>query len=306
MSTFSESVKEELCHNNYDLASQKAIVFGFIANKLKIVLTNNKQEWYLESNFNFIIRFIGHCLKHVFKIDGHYAYSDINSFSKRRTFRLTITDWKFVNVLEEMDFYLNSYLIKKGCENDKKSFLIGAFLGSGSIAEPNKPIYHLEIRSHQNTYLRLIQTIMSEFNLSPAILQRKYISIIYLKKAIAISDFLKVVGATNNMLNLEDIIIARDFSNQTNRLNNLDISNLNKTVESGYKQVEMIKKVMNNYKNSKQITNKFRVFCEIRTLYPSKSLNELVNEFATRKIKITKSGINHLVIKLKELYSQIN
>lgn len=307
MSTFSENVKEELCHNEYDLTSSKLIVFAFIANKLKIILTNNKQEWYLESNFNFIIRFIGQCLKEVFKIDGHYSYSDINSFSKRRTFRLTITDWRFVNVLEEIDFYQNSYLLKKANEKEKKAFLIGAFLANGSISDPNKSVYHLEIRSHQNNYLRLLQTIMSEFNLSPTILQRKYISVIYIKKCIVISDFLKIIGAHNNMMKLEDVVIGRDFTNQNNRLNNLDMANLNKTVESGFQQVKMIKKIRQaNLLVLSKNNDKFKVFCELRTLYPSKSLNELVKEFEQRKIKITRSGINHLVIKLRNLYNQIN
>lgn len=44
MSTFSEKIKEEVCHLKYENNALKALIFSFITNKIKIILTNSKQE----------------------------------------------------------------------------------------------------------------------------------------------------------------------------------------------------------------------------------------------------------------------
>lgn len=307
MSTFSEKIKEEVCHLKYENNALKALIFSLITNKIKIILTNSKQEWYLESNFNFIIRFVAESLKQVFKIDAYFSYSEISNFTKKRTYRLTITNMYFVNLLEELDFFNTKYITSsKATEDEKRAYLVGSFLASGSIGEPTKSIYHLEIRGRQNNYLRTLQSIMIHFHLSPTILQRKYINLIYIKKASEISDFLKIIGAIDSMNYFEDNMISRDLSNQLHRLNNLDISNLAKSVESGNEQIEMISKLIKHNVLETIKSKRFKLFCQLRMEFPAKSLKELADEFAKHNIKITRGGINHLVIKLRELYNQLD
>ena len=146
---------------------------------------------------------------------------------------------------------------------------------------------------------------MSDFSISITLLKRRYTNVLYIKKANDISDFLKIVGATNSMQKLEDVIISRDFNNHIHRLNNLDISNMTKTVNSANEQVKMINAIKNSKEYNEQ-KNKFKFFCELRLTNPTSSLQELSElYFEKYNIKISRTGINHHIIKLKQIYRNL-
>ena len=62
----------------------------------------------------------------------------------------------------------------------------------------------------------------------------------YIKKTSFISDILKFKSAQNTMFIYEDKRITKDYSNQLHRLNNLDSSNLQKTVNAANDQITNI------------------------------------------------------------------
>jgi DNA-binding protein WhiA len=108
------------------------------------------------------------------------------------------------------------------------------------------------------------------------------------------------------MQELEDKIIARDYYTNVQRLNNLDIANLHKSSLAGIEQVKMIKKIrnLNEFKNA---PDKFRFYCSIRLQNPEASLSEMVKIFQNKyQIKITRTGINHYVMKIKDLFTLVN
>ena len=129
---------------------------------------------------------------------------------------------------------------------------------------------------------------------------------LYLKRSTEVSDFLKHINAIENMSLLEDTIISRDFNNQLHRLNNLDISNISKSTKACDTQIEMIKLIISSkiYKKQK---DKFKNFCKLRLEYPTSSITELSDIYKkVYNAKITRSGINHFVIKLKKIYKEVN
>ena len=301
--TFSEKIKQQITHLEYNDQDLESLVFAFLINRLKINLTNTKQEWILDSNFSFIIRFIGDSIKKLFNVKVHYSYSNINKFNNMRTYRITIDDPNFVNIVEKANRFFD--LMRKSAENQdqmiKRAFLSGAFLSGGSVGGIDKSIYHLEIRSGKSDYLRILQKILLEFRITPTILKRKYSYVLYVKRAFEISDFLKLIGANEAMFELEDTIAARDYNNNLHRLNNLDIANMEKTAKSGTEQVEMINKIIKT-KEYQQASKKFKYFCELRLEYPTLSLSGLQEKYYNKyKIKVTRTGLNHYVIKLKEM-----
>jgi DNA-binding protein WhiA len=185
---------------------------------------------------------------------------------------------------------------------DQRAYLVGAFLSGGSISSIEKSIYHLEIRSTKINYLRLIQKLLEQFNVSISLLKRRNIFVLYIKKATDVSDFLKIIGANHSMYELEDKIIARDYYANIQRLNNLDVANLHKSSHAGIQQIKMIKLIRdsNEFKNQ---SDKFKFYCSIRLQNPYASLSEMVKIFQDRyKIRITRTGINHYVMKIKELF----
>ena len=305
MPTFSFLTKQEICNKKYDVESIKMILSSFLTNRLKISLSLSKVQYYIDSNFSFIIRFITECIDKIATIERYLSYSEINNFNKNRIYRLIIKQSKFEQVINNLKVLEDKDI--KFCKTDlqKKAYVIGAFLSGGSISDISKPFYHLEIRSTNPKFLRLVQEILINWKLSPILLKRKYNSVLYLKRSTEVSDFLKHIGAIENMSLLEDTIISRDFNNQLHRLNNLDVSNISKSTKASDLQTKMIKAVLKSQKYKEQ-KDKFKNFCLLRLNNPTASITELSNLYQkTYKTKITRSGINHFVIKLKNIYQKV-
>jgi DNA-binding protein WhiA len=238
-------------------------------------------------------------------VKHNISFTEISRLNNRRTYRLII-DGNFKQIAN--DLQLNSLTPNNILKTivDQRAYLVGAFLSGGSINSIDKSVYHLEIRSSKINYLRLVQKILEKFNISISLLKRRNNFVLYIKKATDVSDFLKIIGANNAMQDLEDKIIARDYYANIKRLNNLDMANLNKTSSAGLKQVKMIKAIRysNDFKNQ---PDKFRFFCTLRLQYPEASLSEMVKIFQTKyKITITRTGINHYAMKIKEIFDAIN
>ena len=305
MLTYSETVKEEVTHLEFNTDCKKAILSAFLSNVLQMSIVNNNVVWYIDSHFFFFLRFITTTLNVIYHLEHELSYSELNNFYKKRTYRLIIKDQRFEKILEELSVFDETHRNVVNSNETKRAFLVGAFLSGGSISDINKSIYHLEIRSSKITYLRFIQTLLSDFSISITLLKRRYTNVLYIKKANDISDFLKIIGATNSMQKLEDVIISRDFNNQIHRLNNLDISNMTKTVNSANEQVKMINAIKNSKEYNEQ-KNKFKFFCELRLTNPTSSLQELSElYFEKYNIKISRTGINHHIIKLKQIYRNL-
>ncbi|MCT3475420.1 DNA-binding protein WhiA, partial [Lactobacillus delbrueckii] len=117
----------------------------------------------------------------------------------------------------------------KYSEQRSMSYLRGGFLASGSVNNPETSRYHLEIYCTYANHSQDLQEIMNKyFDLNAKVTARRSGSIVYLKEAEKIGDFLHVVGAVNAMLAFEDLRIMRDMRNSVNRLVNCDTANLRK------------------------------------------------------------------------------
>jgi DNA-binding protein WhiA len=126
----------------------------------------------------------------------------------------------------------------------------------------------------------------------------------YIKQAEMISDLLKMFGATNSMFNFEDIRIYRDHKNMVNRLNNCEIANQEKTIETGLKQLDDIKYLEDNDLIS-LLDDRIQEVINYRKKYPETSFKELADIVSVESGKaITKSGINHYFRKIKDLVNK--
>ncbi|MDE6289774.1 MAG: DNA-binding protein WhiA, partial [Ureaplasma sp.] len=130
--------------------------------------------------------------------------------------------------------------------------------------------------------------------------------VIYIKKIKDISDMLKIFNANNNMFLLEEHRIESDFVNTCQRLNNLDVSNLSKTINANNEInhiITEIKKTREYY----SLSDNLKKYCEIKLQNPTLTMNELVEVLNKSFSKpITKSWINHINIKLRKIYKKYN
>ena len=150
-----------------------------------------------------------------------------------------------------------------------------------------------------------IQKLLNIFDLNAKILNRDKGYMIYLKEADKISDYLKILGASQAVLYFENIRIYRDQKNKTNRLNNCEQANIDKVIQTATNQLDQIKIIEENAAIN-LLDDKTKEALEYRKKYPEASLKELAEiiTIETGK-KITKSGLNHRFRKLSDLALKI-
>ena len=188
-----------------------------------------------------------------------------------------------------------------GSSEEVRAYLRGVFLCQGSINDPKTSRYHMELLIEKPEEAVFVQKLLNSFDLNAKILTRDKGYMIYIKEAEKISDYLKLLGASNAVMYFENIRIYRDKKNQTNRLNNCEQANINKVVESASSQVRQIEKIK-EHMAIELLDEKTKEAVEYRLKYPEASLKELseIISLETGK-KITKSGLNHRFRKIKEL-----
>ena len=196
----------------------------------------------------------------------------------------------------------NNFIIDD--DNLMRSYLKGVFLAKGSINDPQTSRYHLEILTDNIEYAEFINELLNNYNLNSKILKRETKYMIYIKEAEKIGDFLRLIGTTKALLYYEDIRIYRDHINMTNRLNNCEQANVERTIQSAdaqIKDIELIKKY-----GLELLSEKEQLVAEYRLKYKEASLQELSEIISIEtEQKITKPGLHHRFDKIKKLAQKI-
>lgn len=176
-------------------------------------------------------------------------------------------------------------------DNLKKAYIRGNFLGSGSINNPRNK-YHLEIIFNNVEHTNITLNLLKGYQIKSKILEKT----LYIKDGEEISNFLALIGGNSAVLKFEEIRVLRDMKNNVNRLVNCETANLNKTISTSVKQIEIIKKL----KQSNKFNNLPEDLKEIATLReknPDATLEQLGNMLTK---PIGKSSVNHRFKKLEE------
>ncbi|MBD5091289.1 MAG: DNA-binding protein WhiA [Lactobacillus sp.] len=176
-----------------------------------------------------------------------------------------------------------------------RSYLRGAFLAGGSVNNPETSRYHLEIYSLYEEHNEIIAQMMNKFSLNAQTTARRSGFIVYLKEAEKIANFMSLIGATNSMLQFENVRIVRDMRNSVNRLVNCENANLNKIANASTRQIENIEFIDSRVGLS-SLPDKLREIAETRLAHQEVSLKEL-GELVPGG-PISKSGVNHRLRKL--------
>ena len=172
----------------------------------------------------------------------------------------------------------------------RAAFLRGAFLGGGSCVNPEKA-YHLEIVSGDNRLIKL----MAELNLQARKMMRKGLTVVYLKEAEQIAEFLTHIGAGGARCAFEDVRILKELRNQVNRATNCDSANMDKALEAAYRQISMIED-LERHVGLDVLPAPLRETAEKRRTHPEMSLMELG---ACMNPPLGKSGVNHRLKRIE-------
>lgn len=232
------------------------------------------------------------------------------NYNKNLIYILEINN-NVINMLKSLAIYDNNTILE--IPNDyiiddmdtMRAYLRGVFLISGSINDPKKSRYHLEFLFNNEKYANFIVKNLNEFYLNSKYIRRDNKFMVYIKEAEKIGDFLRIINTSNAVMYYEDIRIYRDHKNMTNRLNNMEQANVDKTVEAALKQVKDIEIIL-SIGGFDLLDEKEKEVAEYRLKYNDVSLQEL-SEIITYETgnTISKSGVNHRMKKIQDLARKI-
>ncbi|MEW6663018.1 MAG: DNA-binding protein WhiA [Bacillota bacterium] len=183
----------------------------------------------------------------------------------------------------------------------RRSYLRGIFLGAGSLNRPEGGNYHLEINLPDEDFCQAVCQLLLKFGLNPKVNYRKNRYVIYLKNSEEIVDLLNIIGAHAALLDFENARVIKQLRNKVNRLVNCETANLEKTVDTGMRQLESIKKIAQTI-GLQSLPEGLREMAEVRLANPDASLKELGYMLSPA---IGKSGVNHRLRRLEEIAQKI-
>ena len=289
--SFSSDLKEELSKIN-NLAKKEEVKYelvGYLISKNASIIKNNIR-YATESEYN-----INRFSKLLKNLDiNHNIEFDGKSF---------IVTLKIKDCIKEVNIQDNEINIKETTsinENEKKSIIRGAFLGAGSINNPEKK-YHIEINLSNKINLDYLYKNLISVNIKGKKLELDKKYSIYLKEGEEISRLIALMGANKSVLKFEDIRVQREMRGKVNRIVNCQTANLNKTINASVEQIEAIKKLQRDGKFNKLDEN-LKEISILRLEYPDMSLVELGKQL---KNPVGKSGVNYRLKKIIEISKDI-
>lgn len=289
--SFSSDLKEELSKiSNLNKKNEvKYELIGYLISKNATVVKKNIR-YATESEYN-----INRFSKLLKNLDiNHNIEFDGKSF---------IIIFKIKNNIEEIQVEDSKIIINqlKNISNEEKRAIIrGAFLGAGSINNPDKT-YHLEVDLSNENNLKLLFEILIDMNVEGKRLEQNKKYAIYIKDGEYISKFIALLGANLSVLKYEDIRIQKEMRGKINRIVNCQTANLNKTINASVEQIEAIKKLQSNKKFNKLDEN-LKEIAVLRLENPDISLIELGKML---KNPIGKSGVNYRLKKIIQIAEEL-
>ncbi|MFA5638562.1 MAG: DNA-binding protein WhiA [Anaerovoracaceae bacterium] len=186
-------------------------------------------------------------------------------------------------------------LLKTKC--CRKAYLRGAFLGTGTVSNPEKG-YHLEFVLNSEILAKDLAKLINSFvDLNAKTVKRKNKWIVYLKESEQIIDVLNIVGAHGHLLKYEEVRLKRELRSSANRLKNCDDANTDRIVEAAQRQIAAIL-CINELKGLIYLPDKLRQTALIRLENPDADLTQLGEKHVP---VLKKSGVNHRLRKIEEI-----
>ena len=295
--TFTTRIKEEITSLDSSLVDSRIELLSYL--KLVSEINDDRITIYVE-NAN-IARYIFKLIKINYNISINITVRLQKKFKVKKIFILSIRE-KIDLIANEMNELMNE--IRNSSYEEIASFLKGAFLASGSINDPSKSKYHLEFLVDNYDYANLINDLLISMRFNSKVIKRDKGYMVYIKVSEEISDFIKLLGATNSLFYYEDIRIYRDHKNMVNRLNNCEQANTEKSMKTSLEQIDNIK-YLKEHDLLDLLDDKIKMVIEYKEKYPETTMNELSYIISMEtNIKITKSCINHYFRKIKELVNK--
>lgn len=296
--SFSKEVKRELSVLEGEECCLKAELIAIIRGRSECVLSNSKVNLVITSTSLSIVRRITYLFKKLFQKNVEIIVKEQKKLDGKDLYVITCFD--ALDILKSLSLIDNEYNFKKISLNKflckdccKQGLLRGYFLMKGSVNDPKTSRYHFEIVTTDEDDAKMLEETLKLINVKSNIIKREKGYVVYLKKAEAIGDVLRYMGAINASFNFEDERISKDYHNYVNRIMNCDISNQQKAIKSAASQLEDIA-LLEEKVGHINLTERLINAIVLRNSFPDYSLAELSERSEETVGKyISKSGLSH-------------
>lgn len=181
-----------------------------------------------------------------------------------------------------------------------RAFIRGAFLASGSAANPEKT-YRVEIFTDNKSLCGKAFGIISDLGVECKMAERKNLFVIYGNNSQNASDILKVTEASMAVFKMLDAKIEKEKRNNANRLMNFDMANIDRISENSGREAEAIRLIADKVGLDK-LKPRLREVAMLRLENEGASLRELCEMCDPPLAKSTlKNRLNKLIEIAKEL-----
>ena len=304
--SYTSNIKNEISNIEYG-DSEKMAELSAILN-IGVKLYDDRFEIYTE-NIS-VARRIYKLIKEIYHVEIDMDTSGVNSLRKNKLVLLIVRD-KIDLILEDLSimnegkrvYVPHTYLVDE--DKDKQAYLRGVFMMCGSINDPKTSRYHAEFVISSKETADFVNKLLNEMYFNSKVIKRDKSYMVYIKEAEKISDFIKLLNATTSLFYYEDIRIYRDHKNMTNRLNNCEQANVDKSLNASNEQLELIKK-LREIIDFDLLDDKIKDICIYKEKYPESSMAELATIISSETERpITKSCINHRFRKIKQMVESL-
>ncbi|MCL6589337.1 MAG: DNA-binding protein WhiA [Firmicutes bacterium] len=250
-------------------------------------------------------RRIIHLLKASYQLESEIRVENLEKLGKLHRYRLIIPFQPgLAGMLSDCGILTRDNLINNSIKSDlvqgnccRASFLKGAFLSGGSITDPQKKTYHLELITHNEEFADSLVYLMNLLRLNAKISRRKGYFLVYLKEIEALARFLSLIEAHTAVIHLEEVRVIKSMRGEVNRRLNCETANLGKTLSAAWEQVDLIKGIAESPGLSILPPN-LRQTAELRLEYPEATFKELGERHLP---PISKSAVNHRLRLIREI-----
>jgi DNA-binding protein WhiA len=268
---------------------------GMLKANAEIVISKNTFKIKFSTKNPSTARRLISLLKKVYSVETELEIINSKGFDHKKTYHIIVDKYASMIIQDMMLLPTDeSHFIERESTEAKHAYVRGAFLAKGSINDPKKTSYHLEILTKQEDDALMIQSILQESDIVSKILAKRNGHLIYIKEAEMIRDFLALVGASSGVFYFEDSRIRRDLNNSINRVMNCDIANTNKSMQACDEQLRNIT-IIEEMNQLEKLSPRLRDVAYLRKNYPEASLAEL-SEYSEDFLgkELSKSGLNHI------------
>lgn len=130
-----------------------------------------------------------------------------------------------------------------------------------------------EIRLRYIKKISLVEKVLKSNNIEYTENNNTYI----LTKGDSIAEFLRVLNLTNFLLRFEEKRIQKEYMNNTNRIINFEIANMEKVMKTASKQLAIFEKIKKEGKED-ILTKKQKEFLEVRIENPELSIGDIAKK----------------------------